>query len=103
MTDNNTNRQAKKEVTVHRLEEGPGVEFEATLDGRFIGYFQTRAEADEALNAMASRRLQNRIVQGPVERCTTLAPTENDLSPGTQQVLFFALGKYLFGPFQPGE
>jgi hypothetical protein len=29
--------------------------------------------------------------------------TEADLSPETQRVFFLALGKYLFGPFEPTD
>jgi hypothetical protein len=47
-----------KDITVHKLEDRPGIEFEATLDGVFVGYFDTRTEAEEALDAAAYRRLQ---------------------------------------------
>jgi hypothetical protein len=49
---------ANKDITLHRLEDGSGIEFEATLDGVSLGYFETRIEAEEELDAAAYRRLQ---------------------------------------------
>jgi hypothetical protein len=47
-----------KEITTHKLEDGGGIELEATLDGELVGYFDTRIEAEAALDAAAYRRLQ---------------------------------------------
>jgi hypothetical protein len=48
-----------KEITIHT---DCGVEYEATLDGVFIGYYNTRIEAEEALDKAAYRRLQQQPV-----------------------------------------
>jgi hypothetical protein len=60
----------KKEITLHT---DCGVEFEATLDGECIGYYNTRADAEEALDAAAYRKLQ----QQPVE--TVYNPGDDEL------------------------
>jgi hypothetical protein len=51
-----------KDITMHKLEDGSGIEFEATLDGETIGYYDTRIEAEAALDAAAYRRLQQQPV-----------------------------------------
>jgi hypothetical protein len=51
-----------KDITTHKLEDGSGIEFEATLDGETIGYYDTRIEAEAALDAAAYRRLQQQPV-----------------------------------------
>jgi hypothetical protein len=51
-----------KEITTHKLEDGSGIEFEATLDGELIGYYDTRIECEAALDAAAYRRLQQQPV-----------------------------------------
>jgi hypothetical protein len=51
-----------KDITVHKLEDGSGIEFEATLDGELIGYYGTRIECEAALDAAAYRRLQQQPV-----------------------------------------
>jgi hypothetical protein len=60
----------KKEITLHT---DCGVEFEATLDGEIIGWYNTRADAEEALDAAAYRRLQ----QQPAE--TVYNPGDDEL------------------------
>jgi hypothetical protein len=68
-----------KDITMHKLEDRPGVEFEATLDGVLVGYFDTRIEAEEALDAAAYRRLQ----QQPAE--TMYNPERDELEAAYTQ------------------
>jgi hypothetical protein len=61
-----------KDITTHKLEDGSGIEFEATLDGETIGYYDTRIEAEAALDAAAYRRLQQQPVpEEPAETVCT--------------------------------
>jgi hypothetical protein len=38
------------------LEDGAGIEYEVTLDGDLVGYYDTRTQAEEALDAATYRR-----------------------------------------------
>jgi hypothetical protein len=67
-----------KDITTHKLEDGSGIEFEATLDGETIGYYDTRIEAEVALDAAAYRRLQQQPV--PEE------PAETVYNPGDDEL-----------------
>jgi hypothetical protein len=68
-----------KDITMHRLEDGSGIEFEATLDGEIVGWYDTRIEAEEALDAAAYRRLQ----QQPAE--TMYNPERDELEAAYEQ------------------
>jgi hypothetical protein len=73
-----------KDITMHRLEDRPGIEFEATLDGVFIGYYDTRTEAEEALDAAAYRWLQQQpVVEEAVE--TVYNPDCDELASAYEQ------------------
>jgi hypothetical protein len=67
-----------KEITTHKLEDGSGIEFEATLDGEIVGWYDTRIEAEAALDAAAYRRLQQQPVTAE-EITTDYNPSLNAL------------------------
>jgi hypothetical protein len=74
-----------KDITMHKLEDGSGIEFEATLDGEIVGYFDTRIEAEEALDAAAYRRLQQQPVAEEAEPETTVQYNDDQLQAAYTQ------------------
>jgi hypothetical protein len=52
----------QKDIKLIKFEDGSGIEFEATLDGEIIGWYNTRIEAETALDSAAYRRLQQQPV-----------------------------------------
>jgi hypothetical protein len=73
-----------KDIKLIRLEDGSGIEFEATLDGVLVGYFDTRVEAQEALDAAAYRRLQQQPVAEDVAG-TVCNPSSEELEAAYEQ------------------
>jgi hypothetical protein len=85
----------QKDINLIKLEDRPGVEFEAALDGETIGYYDTRIEAEEALDAAAYRRLQQQPAEGQTvyhPDCAELASayeqaSRHDMSPRWRNAL----------------
>jgi hypothetical protein len=74
----------QKDIKLIRLEDGSGIEFEATLDGVVVGYYDTRIEAEEALDAAAYRRLQQQPVAEEAAG-TMYNPERDDLEAAYEQ------------------
>jgi hypothetical protein len=79
-----------KIITLHRLEDGSGIEFEAELNGEFIGYYNTRQEAEAALDARAYELLELEarrapMAEDPTEQPATCNPDYDELEAAYQQ------------------
>jgi hypothetical protein len=66
-----------KEIKLIRLEDGSGIEFEATLDGVFVGYYNTRQEAEAALDSRAYDLLELEARRAPVAEEANALPVFN--------------------------
>jgi hypothetical protein len=66
-----------KEIKLIRLEDGSGIEFEATLDGEFVGYYNTRQEAEAALDARAYELLELEARRAPMAEEANALPVFN--------------------------
>jgi hypothetical protein len=66
-----------KIITLHRLEDGSGVEFEAELNGVLVGYYNTRQEAEAALDARAYELLELEARRAPVAEEANALPVFN--------------------------